>query len=157
MGTDVIEQRDKANPNWSLRGVGDDLPMYYVNYYEAVEFCQRLKALTGRNFHLPTESQWEDAARGEEDVYLDCSVDSIAWYKDNSNGTTHKVGTKASNDLGIYDMCGNVREWCDGWYGSDRALRGGGWYNDEASNSISARYGDKPEVRDNNYGFRVCL
>lgn len=157
MGTSIIDQRNKANPKWSLRGVGDDLPMYYVSYYEAVEFCQRLKELTGRNFHLPTESQWECAALGKEDTYSSYSIDAMAWYKDNSGETTHKVGTKAPNDIGIHDMCGNVREWCDGWYGEDRVLRGGGWYNDEASNSVTARYGDRPEARDNNYGFRLCL
>ena len=157
MGTDVIEQRNMANPKWSLRGVGDDYPMYYVSYYEAQEFCNRLNELTGYEFCLPTESQWEYAARGEMYDYSDHDLDSIAWYKDNSNESTHEVGSKIPNDRGLYDMLGNVREWCDGWYGSDRVLRGGGWYNDAASNSLSARYGDKPEVRDNNYGFRLCL
>lgn len=157
MGTDVIEQRNKANPKWSLRGVGDDLPMYYVNYHEAVEFCERLQSMTGQNFRLPTEAQWEYAARGVNNDYSDYGVDGIAWYNGNSGEVTHEVGTKMSNDRGLYDMCGNVREWCDGWYGSKRALRGGGWYNDEEAVHVSSRYSDEPQVRDNNYGFRICL
>ena len=157
MGTDVIEQRNKANPKWSLRGVGDDLPMYYVNYHEAVEFCERLQSMTGQNFRLPTAARGEYAARGVNNDYSGYGVDEIAWYNGNSGDVTHEVGTKMSNDRGLYDMCGNVREWCDGWYGSKRALRGGGWYNDEEAVHVSSRYSDEPQVRDNNYGFRICL
>lgn len=155
MGTDVIEQRDKANPKWSLRGVGDDYPMYYVNYYEAVEFCNKLKQLTGRSFSLPAEDQWEFAAKGGLDGYGEYCGE--AWYKDNSNATTHEVGGLTPNELGLYDMCGNVREWCDGWNGSKRALRGGGWFNAEDEATATSQYYDAPEVRDNNYGFRICL
>lgn len=155
MGTDVIEQRNMTNPKWSLRGVGDDYPMYYVNYYEAVEFCNRLKQLTGRSFFLPTEDQWEYAATGGLDGYGEYCGE--AWYKDNSDATTHEVGGKTPNELGLYDMCGNVREWCDGWNGSKRALRGGGWYNGEDEATATSRYYDAPEVRDNNYGFRICI
>ena len=155
MGTDVIEQRNMANPKSSLRGVGDDYPMYYVNYYEAVEFCNKLEQLTGRNFTLPTESQWEYAAIGGQYNFGDYG--GGAWYKDNSDATTHEVGGKDSNNLGLYDVCGNVREWCDGWDGSRRALRGGGWYNGEDEVTVTSRYYDDPLVRDNNYGFRICL
>lgn len=155
MGTDVIEQRNKANPKWSLRGVGDNYPMYYVNYYEAVEFCNKLEQLTGRNFFLPNESQWEYAAKGGQ--YDFGNYGGGAWYKDNSDATTHEVGGKDSNQIGLYDMCGNVREWCDGWDGSKRVLRGGGWYNGEDEVTVTSRYSDDPEVRDNNYGFRICL
>lgn len=155
MGTDVIEQRDKANPKWSLRGVGDDYPMYYVNYYEAVGFCNKLKQLTGRSFSLPTEDQWEFAAKSGLDGYGEYCGE--AWYKDNSDATTHEVGGLTPNELGLYDMCGNVREWCDGSNGSKRALRGGGWFNAEAEATATSQYYDAPEVRDNNYGFRICL
>jgi hypothetical protein len=155
MGTDVIEQRDKANPKWSLRGVGDDYPMYYVNYYEAVEFCNKLKQLTGRSFSLPAEDQWEFAAKGGLDGYGEYCGE--AWYKDNSDATTHEVGGLTPNELGLYDMCGNVREWCDGSNGSKRALRGGGWFNAEAEATATSQYYDAPEVRDNNYGFRICM
>jgi formylglycine-generating enzyme required for sulfatase activity len=113
-------------------------------------------------FYLPSELEWEYAASGgpNNDHYIysgSDDVNSVAWYKGNSNDLTHEVGSKYPNSLGIYDMSGNVREWCDGWDGSKRALRGGGWYNDAESNSITARYSDKPQIRDNNYGFRICL
>jgi formylglycine-generating enzyme required for sulfatase activity len=111
--------------------------------------------LTGRNFTIPTESQWEYAAIGGQYNFGDYG--GGAWYKDNSDATTHEVGGKDSNNLGLYDVCGNVREWCDGWDGSRRALRGGGWYNGEDEATVTSRYYDDPEVRDNNYGFRICL
>ena len=162
MGTDVYEQRDMTNPSWSLRGVGRDYPMYYVNYHEAKDFCAKLNEYTDMMFYLPSELEWEYAASGgpNNDHYIysgSDDVNSVAWYKGNSNDLTHEVGSKYPNSLGIYDMSGNVREWCDGWDGSKRALRGGGWYNDAESNSITARYSDKPQIRDNNYGFRICL
>ncbi len=162
MGTDVYQQRDMTNPKWSLRGVGDNYPMYYVNYYEALEFCSRLNAMTGQNFYIPSELQWEYAARGgyDTDSYSYSGSDnvySVAWFKDNSDGLTHVVGGKSPNSLGIYDMSGNVREWCSDGYGSEQVLRGGGWFNDAESAEVSSRYYDKPDVRDNNYGFRLCL
>lgn len=162
MGTDVYQQRAKANPSWSLRGVGGNLPMYYVNYHDAQEFCTKLNDYTGLNFYLPSEDEWEYAARGGE--YKDSykysgshNVHDVAWYSGNSNDLTHEVGSKLPNILGLYDMSGNVREWCASWEGSKRALRGGGWYNDAEAASVTSRYFESPEVRDNNYGFRLCL
>ena len=162
MGTDVYEQRDMTNPSWSLRGVGRDYPMYYVNYHEAQDFCAKLNEYTDMIFYLPSELEWEYAASGgpNNDHYIysgSDDVNSVAWYKGNSNDLTHEVGSKCPNSLGIYDMSGNVREWCDGWDGSKRALRGGGWFNAEAEATATSQYYDAPEVRDNNYGFRICL
>ena len=134
---------------------GDNLPVEQVGWDECQTFIARLNSLTGKCFRLPTEAEWEYAARGGN-----CSrgykysgsnkLSDVAWYFDNSDNKTHPVGTKNPNELGLYDMSGNVQEWCYDWYGdyssssqtnptgpSDskwgRVYRGGGWRNDEKS------------------------
>ena len=136
MGTTVSQQRDTAaeyygqDPSdWSLYGVGDNYPMYYVSWEEAQSFCEKLSAQTGKKYRLPTEAEWEYAARGGNNAdgtkYAGSgNLDEVAWYRVNSDGEngnvygTHPVGTKRPNGLGIYDMSGNVWEWCQDWYGS---------------------------------------
>ena len=122
MGTTVRQQRDKAGTDWPLAGEGDNYPMYYVSWDEAQEFIRRLNAQTGKQYRLPTEAEWEFAARGGNNsrgykYSGGNSEGNIAWYSENSNNATHPVGTKSSNELGIYDMSGNVLEWCNDWYG----------------------------------------
>lgn len=122
---------------------GENLPVEMVSWYDCQEFVDRLSRLTGRVFRLPTEAEWEYAARGgnksrgytysgSEDVYR------VAWYTENSGGTTHPVGQKLDNELGIFDMSGNVWEWCSDNYSSNyssprnssyRVNRGDGWNN----------------------------
>lgn len=90
MGTSVLQQRDKANKEWPLRGVGPDFPMYYVSWEEARMFCSELSRMTGRTYCLPTEAQWEYAARGGKKAdgtkYSGSwSIDAVAWYSDNSS------------------------------------------------------------------------
>ena len=177
MGTTIHEQRIKAGYS-STYGVGSDYPMYYVNWEEAQEFCTRLGQLTGKNYALPTEAQWEYAARGgvKSRGYKysgSNTIGNVAWYDDNSSESTHPVGTKQPNELGLYDMSGNVWEWCsdwDGYYssesqsnptgpstGSIRVLRGGSWYYDAGYCRVSNRFSDDPSYRNYNYGFRVVL
>ena len=100
--------------------IGDDLPVNNVLWKEADAFVKRLSQMTGYTFHLPTEAEWEFAARGgkKSKGYLYAGsddVDEVAWYANNSGGKTHAVGTKKPNELGIYDMSGNALEWCSDW------------------------------------------
>ena len=110
MGTTVRQQRDKANPSLPISGEGDDYPMYYVSWDDVQEFVHKLNATSGKNYRLPTEADWEYAARGgnQSQGYKysgSNNPDDVAWYSDNS---THPVGGKSPNELGIYDMSGNV-------------------------------------------------
>ena len=179
MGTTIHEQRIKAGYS-STNGVGSDYPMYYVNWEEAQEFCTRLGQLTGKNYALPTEAQWEYAARGgvKSRGYKysgSNTIGNVAWYRDNNSSSTHPVATKQPNELGLYDMSGNVWEWCSDWYASDyyydspqsnptgpptgsrRVLRGGGWINFAEYCRVSSRNHNYPSFRDSYYGFRVVL
>ncbi len=179
MGTSIYQQRNKANPQWDLKGTGPDYPMYYVSWEEANEFCRILSQQTGKTFMLPTEAQWEYAARGgnksEGTKYAGSNViDVVAWYTDNSGGSTHAVGTRRANALGIYDMSGNVWEWCKDWYGSNyanydtnnpqgpssgsnRVLRGGSWGYSASNCRVSDRGSRSPGYRNYAPGFRVVL
>ena len=101
---------------------GDELPVEWVSWNDCQEFVRELNALTGLNFRLPTEAEWEFACRGGNNSrgYKFSGsnyIDNVAWYEDNSGSKTHPVATKLPNELGIYDMSGNVWEWCNDWYG----------------------------------------
>lgn len=179
VGTSVSQQRNKANSSWSLYGTGPDYPMYYVSWEEAMEFCRLLSNKTGRTYTLPTEAQWEYAARGGKKAdgakYAGSNmIDAVAWYSDNSGSGTHPCGTKRANALGIYDMSGNVWEWCKDWYsssytsydtnnpagpssGSGRVSRGGGWGISAGSCRVANRNYYSPGGRSRNLGFRVVL
>ena len=177
MGTTIHEQLIKADYS-STYGVGSDYPMYYVNWEEAQEFCTRLGQLTGKNYALPTEAQWEYAARGgvKSRGYKysgSNTIGNVAWYRDNSSSSTHPVATKQPNELGLYDMSGNVWEWCSDWHGSyssesqsnptgpstgsGRVLRGGSWSFNARSCRVSNRLYSYPSSRYFNSGFRVVL
>ena len=183
MGTTVMEQRDKADPSWPMSGEGASYPMYYVSWNEAVEFCNKLNEKlrsqlpSGCRFALPTEAQWEYAARGGNKSrhykYAGSnSIGEVAWYTDNSSSATHPVKSKVANELGLYDMSGNVYEWCEDWYGnysssalsgpkgpssgSARVLRGGSWYYDAGRCRVSYRDHGDPDYRHIG-GFRLSL
>jgi len=100
---------------------GDNLPVENVSWDEAQEFIRRLNDSASKQYRLPTEAEWEYAARGgnksKKYKYSGGNdINAVAWYKDNSGGKSHAVGTKAANELGIYDMNGNVNEWCSDRY-----------------------------------------
>ncbi len=179
MGTSIYQQKSKTHMS-DTYGVGAEYPMYYVSWDEAMEFCRLLSNKTGKNYTLPTEAQWEYAARGgnkaDGSKYAGSNmVDAVAWYIDNSGTSTHPVATKRANGLGIYDMSGNVWEWCKDWYsrgytgydtnnptgapsGLFRVLRGGSWNLSAKYCCVSLRFNFAPSSRYGNLGFRVvCL
>ena len=202
MGKTVREQRDQGDPASPLYGEGDDYPVYYVSWTEANEFIQRLNSLhDGFIYHLPSEAEWEYAARAGTTRYFTGAVDSLAWYINNSGrtplavpeivgsrdgdnyvkqslengGGAHRVGTKQANAFGLYDMTGNVWEWCadvshpnyagapsDGssWTtGGDsqyRVLRGGSWINDLSNLHTSYRSGFVPDGHSFQHGLRIA-
>ena len=146
-----------------------------------MEFCRKLnemgKAPDGWKFTLPTEAQWEYASRGgnkSRGCKYSGSNDlgEVGWYGDNSDGKTHPVATKGANELGLYDMSGNVCEWCLDWYGSyggdatdptgpsegsDRVCRGGSWYLDVRFCRSALRDIYAPGIRYASIGFRLAL
>ena len=157
---------------------GDNLPVENVSWDDVQEFLRKLNAITGKNYRLPTEAEWEFAARGgnssRDYKYSGSdSIGNVAWYYDNSGDRTHAVGTKSPNELGIYDMSGNVYEWCQDRYGSysgssqrnpkgpysesNRVFRGGCWGLNARYCRVSYRLSYPPDCRFNYLGFRLAL
>ena len=164
-----------SNPSSSK---GDDLPVERVSWNDCQDFISKLNAMTGKRFRLPTEAEWEYAARGGKksrgyQYSGNNSLGDIAWYSGNSSSRTHAVGTKQPNELGIYDMAGNVWEWCQDWKGSYsssplvnpigavsgslRVYRGGSWSSSARGCRTSCRNCFTPNGRDNNLGLRLVL
>lgn len=156
---------------------GDDLPVENVSWDDAQRFISKLNAATGHNYRLPTEAEWEYAARGGANaggfVYAGSgNIDNVAWYYTNSEDRTHRAGNKQPNELGIYDMSGNVWEWVNDRYGpysggqksnpigassgSTRVNRGGSWRDDERRCRVSCRSNNSPDARYGNLGFRLA-
>ena len=159
-------------------GVGANYPAYYISWNDCQEFVAELNRLTGRTFRLPTEAEWEYAARGgNKSRHYKYSgsnnIFDVAWHKGNSGDKTHAVGTKTANELGIYDMSGNVYEWCSDWYGSYsagaqtnpqgpssgtyRVLRGGSWNYNASYCRVSNRNYNDPDFSFNGLGLRLVL
>ena len=157
---------------------GDQRPVESVSWNDCQEFIKKLNALTGRNFRLPTEAEWEYAARGGNKSkgykYAGSNtIDDVAWYDDNSNDKTHPVKGKQANELGLYDMSGNVWEWCSDWFGdysssaqtnptgpatgSDRVGRGGSWYCNAGICRVSIRNYFTPGNGNYYLGLRLAL
>ena len=165
-----------SNPSY-FKG-DNQRPVENVSWNDCQEFIEKLNRLTGKNFRLPTEAEWEYAARGgnKSRGYKYSGSDNpdlVAWYDDNSGRETHPVATKQSNELGLYDMSGNVWEWCQDWYGdyssnsqtnptgastgSLRVLRGGSWNDIARGVRVSYRGGITPGDRDLIFGLRLAL
>ena len=160
------------------RWKGDNLPVEQVSWDDCRTFIGKLNSLTGKNFRLPTEAEWEFAARGgcKSNGYKysgSNTLGNVAWYKDNSGSQTHPVKTKQANELGLYDMSGNVWEWCQDWKGSyssgsqtnpkgpttgsDRVYRGGSWYHYARGCRVSYRFNYAPDGRRHYLGLRLAL
>ena len=158
---------------------GAKRPVEQVSWNDCQEFIRKLNAKTGKKFRFPTEAEWEYAARGgnrsKRYKYSGSNkIGDVAWYG-NSGHMTHDVATRRANELGIYDMSGNVWEWCNDWYwsdyykiypsnnpqgptlGSDRVLRGGGWGSAARGCRVSCRSLSSPGYRYSSLGLRLAL
>lgn len=179
MGTTVaqMEQKTKKSEQNGLKGVGPNYPMYYLNWFDCQEFLTKLDSITGKQFRLPTEAEWEFAARGGRSRGYKYSggnsLDEVAWCKENSQGKAHPVKQLLGNAVGLYDMNGNVWEWCQDWYdsydetpgynptgpadGDFRVVRGASWNSSPERHSVSARNNHKPDFRHVRFGFRIVM
>lgn len=185
-----------SNPSSSNKGTGDNYPVNDVSWFDAVKFCNKLSENKGftpaytisgitvtwnknaDGYRLPTEAEWEYAARGGQMskgyTYSGSdTVGNVAWYLVNAGRETHPVGKKQANELGLYDMAGNVYEWCWDWFGnylnskqsdpigysagSGRVLRGGSWFFSESFNRVSSRSESFPDHNSFSFGFRLVL
>ena len=157
---------------------GDNLPVENVCWDDCQKFISKLNSITGKNFRLPTEAEWEYAACGGKksrgyQYSGSNNLSDVAWYTDNSGSKTHTVGSKQANELGIYDMSGNVYEWCQDWFGSYssssqvnptgansgsyRVIRGGSWSFTAGVCRSSCRDIYAPDDRGYNLGLRLVL
>ena len=159
----------------------DQRPAETVSWFDAIHFCNALSKREGLmpaydvraqaehvewdaeadGFRLPTEAEWEHACRAGTTGARYGELDDIAWYRANSHGRAHDVGGKQPNAWGVYDMLGNVWEWC--WdtydpevYGDYRVLRGGGWFDEHWSCRASVRRRSHPTYQIDDVGFRVA-
>ncbi len=171
---DVVMGHNKSSINNAKNAA------FCISWHDCQDFLTRLNQLTGRNFRLPTEAEWEYAARGgvKSKSYKysgSNNINDVAWYDKNSDGGIHNVKTKLPNELGIYDMSGNLWEWCQDWYdenyyrnsaetnpkgpvsGDYKVLRGGSWYNSAWNARISNRIGNGAAVSATSGGFRIAL
>ncbi|MBF0505218.1 MAG: SUMF1/EgtB/PvdO family nonheme iron enzyme [Nitrospirae bacterium] len=147
---------------------GDNCPVDKVSWNDIQEFIRKLNRKTGKNYRLPTEAEWEYAARsgGKKEKWSgtgsEAELGKYAWFDNNSEEKTHPVGKRKPNGLGLYDMSGNVWEWCQDWYGEsyystspvtnpagppdgqDKILRGGSWFNGPKSLRTASRAGFDP-------------
>ncbi len=156
----------------------DECPVEQVSWNDVQEFIQKLNAKTNKKYRLPSEAEWEYAARGgaKSKAYLytgSNTLGEVAWYDSNSGSKTHPVGQKNANELGLYDMSGNVFEWCQDWYdagyyqkspdnnphgpnmGVSRIYRGGSWDNSRIYARVASRSYEAPSYRFNVLGFRL--
>jgi formylglycine-generating enzyme required for sulfatase activity len=130
---------------------GDRLPVERVTFDQADDYCRKIGG------SLPTEQQWEYAARAGSTAAPYGSLDAVAWYSGNSGNTTHPVGQKQANAFGLYDMLGNVWEWTSSEYAPGlKVVRGGSWYNDSRLVRASLRSRDELATRGDNLGFRCA-
>ncbi len=160
---------------------GEDRPVENVSWDDAQEFCKKIRALTGRHARLPTEAEWEHACRAGTGGDYWCGNDEAAlkkaaWYDANSGKQTHPVGKLAPNKWGLYDVLGNVWEWCEDAYEADsykklpandpvckgsgqtyRVLRGGSWNNHATYCRCASRDSSTPDLRNLGLGFRLVL
>ena len=173
--------------NWTYNNFGfkhksteDYEPVLYVTWYDAQRFCEWMSSKTGKHYRLPTEAEWEFAAKGgvKSNKYRysgSNDIEEVGWVKSNAGGQIRNVGLKKPNELGIYDMTGNVLEYCSDWYDKhyyqfspadnpkgpegdrEKVSRGGGVYSTASDSRNTDRHWDWPNTRCNYNGFRVAV
>lgn len=173
-------QRNSVEPFRDVRANDSMRPIGNINWFDAQAYIKWLNEMTGKNYRLPTEAEWEYAAKGgtksKNYPYAgSANLKEVAWFLDNSEGTGHTVGQKLANELGIYDMAGNAHEWCSDWYaeqyygsspesnpqgpdfGNQKVIRGSSWHGKSEHMHISFRNYNFPYNNQNDYGFRLAL
>jgi formylglycine-generating enzyme required for sulfatase activity len=169
---------------WAVMGTdpsyfkGPNRPVEYVSWTDCQAFIAQLNTLGRGTFRLPSEAEWEYACRGGSTTRwyfgnTEAQLVDYAWYSANAGSVTHNVGLKLPNAFGLYDMSGNVYEWCQDWYhstyagaptdgsawevpvGTYRVLRGGNWYNASTACRSAYRYSNTPDSRNSSYGLRL--
>lgn len=167
------------NPLWSDNyGKGDDYPANFISYLQAKQFIHKLNEYSGLSFRMPTEAEWEYAACGGKYShnynYSGSDVaDLVAWHRDNANGAMHPVATLAPNELGLFDMSGNVWEWCSDYYdsypyesednpvgpqtGTKRVVRGGSFTYEPAYSRCKTRNSLHPTKQSLAVGLRLAI
>ncbi|WP_282775259.1 formylglycine-generating enzyme family protein, partial [Phaeodactylibacter xiamenensis] len=166
-----------TNPSSSTKH--PECPVEMVSWEDVQIFLRKINDMTGGRYRLPTEAEWTFAARGGNHSrgykYAGSNnLEDVGWYRKNSRSKTHVVGSKQPNELGLYDMSGNVWEWCSDWYdenyfkttvlynpkgpdlGTRRVYRGGGWLSGPERCSVFNRDGRSPGIRRNALGFRLA-
>jgi formylglycine-generating enzyme required for sulfatase activity len=189
----VAKKQEMGKPGWGSEG---NNPAVLVNWYDAVGYCNWVSTQLGfekvykiadeniqidwnaKGFRLPTEAEWEYAARGgpNQQTFEHSGSDDlkeVGWYSENSDSRTRPIATKKANSLGLFDMSGNVWEWCWDWYGetydpnqnnnpkgpdkgSLHVLRGGSWLFSAIYTRVALRYSVNPDYRSGNIGFRLA-
>lgn len=182
-----LPPRNISNGTWNMTMNGTPIeakdtmkPVGNVSWYDATAYCKWLSKMTGKPYRLPTEAEWEYAARGGKKskgfTYSGGdSLDEVAWYRKNAYAQMKVVGQKMPNELGIYDMSGNAKEWCADWYGAsyykvssaenpkgpdngkNRVVRGGSWVNSPNYCRVTYRNEEFPYNSAIDFGFRLAL
>ena len=165
----------ESGGRFSVKSGRNRQPIRNVSWYGAIAYAVWLSAKTGKSYRLPTEAEWEFSARGGQSYKYAGSdnLEDVAWVASNSGSTTHDVGTKQGNGFGLYDMTGNVWEWCSDLYGtyssgsqqnptgattgSFRVYRGGGWYDSAEDCRVALRSSNTPTYRLSDLGFRLAI
>jgi formylglycine-generating enzyme required for sulfatase activity len=184
IGKYLVTQDDWVKLNMKntskFKELGKKLPVECVTYFDCMEFLQKLNQMESKNYRLPTEAEWEYAARGGLKIIYTYGdnvneLKDYAWYNENSEEKTHPVGLKKPNISGLHDMTGNVFEWCEDWYDDDyyktkceidpkgpesgefKVIRGGSWNYNSSACRVSDRGHDPPNYGDEGNGFRIVF